>query len=153
MKIILIALFILYGQGSLKDPPEKVLKAFKQKFPSAIDVNWIEEENKVHVTSNFDGKIYKYVDDHENTWTANFMYGGRKTSATFDLEGHWQRSQQEINWDDIGVKEVREAIKKDFYETYKNRVILIYNDVVVGTYYNVSGIYYDWIGNSWPPKM
>lgn len=154
MKTILLStvLLVLSVQSSLTDPPIKVMKAFKQKFPSAINIKWNEEDNKSNVTCCINGKIVKYLQDDENTWKADFILGDKKTSATFDLEGHWLVSWQELKWDDLGLEEVKEAIKKDFPD-YKNEKITIYNDVFEGTHYRVRGKYYDWTGNTWPPKQ
>ena len=37
-----------------------------------MNIKWIEEDNKIEVTSNIMGKISNYVQDRENTWKANF---------------------------------------------------------------------------------
>ena len=162
MKTIFLAtiLFILSVQSSLKEPPNKVLKAFKQKFPSAMNIKWTEEDNKTKVTSNLMGKIYKYVQDEENTWKANFMLGDRKTSTTFDLEGHWLIARQEIKLEDIGVVEVSSAIKKDYYDC-EILSIKINNSAFIGTWYDVEGKCgnspkiksYDYIGLPFPPRQ
>jgi hypothetical protein len=162
MKTILLAtvLFILSVQSSLKEPSNKVLKAFKQKFPSAMNIKWIEEDNRIRVTSNFMGKIYKYVQDDENTWNANFILGERITSATFDQEGHWLFALQEIKLEDIAVEEVNAAIKKDYYDC-EILSIKIYNSAFIGTWYDVEGKCgnnaklesYDYIGLPFPPRQ
>lgn len=162
MKTILLAtvLFILFFQSFSSEPPHKVLKTFKQKFPSAINIKWTEEDNKFKVTDNFMGKINKYVQDNENTWKANFILGDRKTSATFDLEGHWLISQQEIILEDIGIEEVVSAIKKDFYGC-EILSIKRYNRAGFGTWYEVEGKCgnkpkaesYDYIGFPYPYRQ
>lgn len=162
MKTILLAtvLFFLSIQSSLSEPPNKVLKAFKQKFPSAINIKWTEEDNIFEGSSNSMGKISKHVTDYENTWKANFILGDRKTSATFDLEGHWLISQQEIILQDIGIEEVVTAIKKD-YKGCEILSIKRYNQAGFGTWYDVEGKCgnkpkaesYDYIGFPYPHRQ
>jgi hypothetical protein len=162
MKTILVAsiIFISSIQITLKEPPNGVLKAFKQKFPSAMNITWIEEDNNIRVTSNFNGKIYKYVQDNKNTWKVNFMLGDRKTSAIFDLAGHWLVAQQEIKFEDIAIKEVSSAIKKDYHDC-KILSIKINNSAFYGTSYDVDGKcgdkpkvkFYDYMGFPFPPKI
>jgi hypothetical protein len=158
--LLVTALIFLSFQSSLTEPPNKVLNAFKQKFPTAMNVKWIEEDNKSSGTAYIMGKVYKYVQDDENTWKANFIIANKKTSATFDLDGHWLIAQQEIKLEDIGVKEVSSAIKKDYHDC-EIRSIKIVNISSGGTYYDVEGKCgnasrirsYDYIGLPWPPVM
>ena len=125
-----------------------------------MNIKWIEEDNKIEVTSNIMGKISNYVQDRENTWKANFMLGDRKTSVTFDLEGHWLEAQQEIKLEDIGVEEVSSAIKKDYCDC-EILSIKINNNVFYGTWYDVDGKCgntpkvksYDYIGLPFPPRQ
>ena len=162
MKIILLAplLFIIFLQSPLKEPPKTVSKALKQKFPSAMNIKWIEEDNKSIVTRYFNGKISKEVQEREHTWRADFLLGERKTSATFDLEGHWLLAQQEIKLKDIGVQEVISAIERDFHDCEIHNII-IYNHPLYGTYYEVEGKCgnsttnkcYDFVGLPYPPKI
>ena len=128
-QIIVLCLFI--ANTSFAQSPV-ILKAFKQRFPDAKSIKWSKNDDK--------------------QWQANFVLGPRKTYAAYDNDGHWLKSWQELKWDDLGLEEVKEAIKKDFPD-YKDRKIIIHNDLFVGTYYNVDGMYYDWIGNIWPPKQ
>lgn len=107
---ILIALSI---RSSLTEPPKEVLIALKQKFTSSINIRWTEEAHNYHSSSYFIDKIRKYVQDDENTWEADFMPGHRKTSATFDLKGHWLTAKQEIKLEEIGVDEARSATDKE----------------------------------------
>jgi hypothetical protein len=160
MVLLATILFVISLQTPLKEPPNKVLKTFRQKFPSAMNITWIEEENKIKVISNYDGKIYKYVQKGENTWKANFILGDRKTSAIFDLEGHWLRAQQEIKLEDIAVQEVSSEIKKD-YRDCEILSIKINNSASYGTSYDVEGKCgdkpklksYDYMGLPFPPKI
>jgi len=158
MKTIFIATFILFlsGQNLIKDPPNKVLKAFNQKFPSALNIKWIEEDNITKGTYNGN----KYVHDDPNTWKVDFLLGDRKTSARFDVEGHWLIVQQEIKLEDISVDEVCSAIKKDFFGC-EIKSIKIYNSAIAGTWYDVEGKcgsepkieLYDYIGLPFPPRQ
>lgn len=97
--------------------PLAVKKGLKQEFPAAKNIKW----NKKH-----------------NLWNADFFIGDKKTSALFDLEGHWLSAQQEIRLEEIGVEEVKTAIKKDF-PGCKSLSIIIINEVLSGTWYEVTG--------------
>ena len=118
MKTILVAVILLNlsFQNALNEPSNDLLKSFKQKFPSAKNIKWIEEDNRIKVTAEIMGKIEKWVQNDPNTWKVIFLLGNRKTSARFDLAGHWLDAQQEIILEELGVAEVISAIKKDFYD-------------------------------------
>jgi hypothetical protein len=158
MYLLATFLLILTLQNPLKEPPHKVLKALKQKFPSAVNIQWNEDDNKI--TVNINGKIYKYVQNFESTWEANFLLGDRKTFVRIDLEGHWLLAQQEIKYEEIGVNEVKTAIKRDFINC-EILFIKINNSAFGGTWYDVEGKCgneqkiesYDYIGLPFPPKQ
>ena len=116
MKTIIFTtvLFLFTIQNSVKEPPRKVLIGLKKEFPTAINIKWTEIDNKLVKTIDSLGKIQKHVIDIDNYWKAEFMVGIRKTSVTFDIEGHWLNAHQEITLKDIGIEEVKAAIDKDF---------------------------------------
>ena len=132
MKTILFATILLIGsvQSFVKEPPPKVLKAFTQKFPSAMDIKWIEEDNIRKGT--FNSK--EYVQDNENTWKVRFKLKDKNASARFTLDGHWLWSELEKSL--AGTREeVRSALKRDYP---KCEVLSIYIREYVG-----SGSWYD----------
>src|SRR5664280_311728 len=126
MSLLVTILLILSVQIPLREPPGNILTAFKQKFPSAMNIKWTEDK------SMFKGR------EEENTWEANFILADRKTSAIFDLKGHWLITKQEIKLEDIAVKEVSSAIKKDF-QGCEILSIKITNSAFYGTSYEVEG--------------
>ena len=74
-------------------PPELVLKAFRQKFPSANSTKWSKEQ--------------------KNFWKANFKLKDKNASVTFTSDGHWIHYQMEINVEELR-EEVRSAVKEDY---------------------------------------
>lgn len=140
MKTLIITIIFVFGflLNILNAQPQVVTKGLNQKYPTAKDIKWIKE--------------------NEN-WKAEFLLGNRKTSAIFDLEGHWLSAKQKINLEEIGVEEVKIAISKDF-SNCKILSIYIINMATTGTFYEVGGIcgsesrnrYYDYIGLP-PPKI
>lgn len=79
MKTALL-LFVLTLFGSpfqfSQKPPQVVLNAFQQKFPSATDVDWDKEKN--------------------GEWEAEFETNGIEQSASFSAEGKWLETETEI---------------------------------------------------------
>lgn len=142
MKASIITILLVFGfaVNILVAQPQEVTKGLKQKFPTAKNIKWTKEDN--------------------DYWRAEFLLGGRKTSAKFDPEGHWHSAQQEIDLEEIGVEEVRAAIKKDF-SACRIISIKINNWAGYGTSYDVEGICgtenkklsYDSNGWYWPPKI
>jgi hypothetical protein len=139
--ILILSLSIAFFANILEAQPIVIVKALKQKYPSAININWTKGRNNYG-------------------WEANFTLGGKKTAATFDPEGNFIVVQQEIKLEEIGIKEVISAIKRD-YSGCKIISIKINNDFLGFTFYNVIGkcgdsqkeSSYDWIGRPWPPKI
>jgi len=140
MKTSIITILFVFGLSLniLIAQPQAVTKGLIKKYPSAKSINWIKENE---------------------SWKAEFFLGDRKTSAIFDLEGHWLSAKQEINLEEIGVEEVKTAIKKDF-SNCKILSVYIINMATTGTFYEVEGICgtetrkrsYDYIGLP-PPKI
>lgn len=136
--ILLIILFILnFAINSVIAQPIAVKKGLSKKYPNAVNVKWTKDQDY---------------------WKAEFTLGGRKTTAEFDLEGQWINAQQEIDLEEIGVEEVKDAITKDFAKCKILKILIINNGT--GTWYKVDGIcgseqkehLYDHIGNP-PPKI
>jgi hypothetical protein len=142
MKASIITILFVFGfaVNILVAQPQVVIKGLKQKYPTAKNIEWTKEDNIL--------------------WRAEFLLGGRKTSAKFDPEGHWLSAQQEIELDEIGVEEVRTAIKKDF-SACRIISIKINNWAGYGTSYDVVGLCgtenkelsYDSNGWHLPPKI
>ena len=158
MKTIIFATFLLLFtiQNSSKEPPRKVSIGLKKEFPTAINIKWTEIDNKRFETIDSMGKITKRVIELDNHWKAEFLVGVRKTSVTFDIEGHWLVAQQEITIEDIGIEEVKAAINKDFYAC---KIISIELSSLpgLGTFYHVEGscgteiIKRSYDHRGWPP--
>ena len=141
---IIIFLFIALVK-TISAQSELVIKALKQKFPSAVNINWVKD--------------YDYYKTSYN-WKANFNLNDKKASAVFTQDGHWLQSQMEITIEEIGIEEVRSAIKKD-YPGCEIISVIIHNSLFIGTWYYIkakcenkeSESSYDSNGWPFPPKM
>lgn len=76
-----------------KSVPEKVTKAFSEKFPEAKKVKW-DMEN-----------------DHE--WEAEFKMDNKEYSANFDMDGNWMETEYEIGKTEIPA-EVKATLDTEF---------------------------------------
>ena len=82
-----------------KTPPQAVLTAFQQKFPSIAKAHWEKEGN--------------------GEWEAEFDLGGAETSANFAADGKWLETETEIGFSDLPAP-VQSALKgKKVKETAK----------------------------------
>jgi len=78
-KIMLLSLFVLVSCAAAlaANPPEAVVAAFRQKFPTAKDVDWEKEKN--------------------GDWEAEFeLPGVHEMSASFSQAGNWLETETEI---------------------------------------------------------
>ena len=82
-----------------KTPPQAVLTAIQQKFPSIAKAHWEKEGN--------------------GEWEAEFDLAGAETSANFTADGKWLETETEIGFSDLPApvqsalkgKKVKEAAK------------------------------------------
>jgi hypothetical protein len=133
--VLTILLFIGSIQIFAVKQPEVVAKAFKQKFPSALNIKWVK--------------------DRDNLWNVSFKLNNKKTSASFSSDGHWIWGEIEKPINELR-DEVKDAIKRDYPRC---EIISIYlrEWVGMGSWYKVkvkcgnsiSEASYDEHG--WPP--
>lgn len=91
-KSFLVALILIISTTTIfagVNPPQAVLTAFKQKFPTVTKVEW-EKENATE-------------------YEANFEMSGTETSANFKEDGTWVETETEVAYFSLP-----EAVKKSF---------------------------------------
>jgi hypothetical protein len=117
--VLLCATFMsisAYAQKISADKiPSSVMKAFKSKFPNAVDARW-EMENKK---------------DYE----VNFKANDAKHSAVFDSNGKWTVSESEIKVSELPTA-AKESIAKQF-PGFKIEEAEKYQDTEHGSCYEV----------------
>jgi hypothetical protein len=142
MKTLLMTFLVLLLSVNLitENPPESIVKALKQKFPSAVNIKW---EKK------------KYYD----WWEASFNLRDKKATASFALDGRWVQSTLEITDMEL-LDEVKLAVKKD-HPGCEILSAIITERFGLGTWYRVkikcgdklTESDYDNRGWPWPPKI
>jgi hypothetical protein len=104
--IILVLVFAIFSLPVFcqKHVPENVKKEFAKKYPSALSVNWGNEE--------------------ANEWEAEFKIEGTEVSASYDNKGTWLESETEITAKDLPAA-VTNTLTKEFsgYKTGKMSTI------------------------------
>ncbi len=93
--LIVWAVVLAFGLFSCKkvDVPQKVQKAFEQKFANVEKLQWEQEKN--------------------NLWEAEFKLNGEELSATFDSNGTWMETESEIEAGAV-PQAVLQAVEKKF---------------------------------------
>jgi hypothetical protein len=87
MAIVVVAFVSLNACGQAKkEAPANIKTAFSQKFPKATKVKWENENDK--------------------EWEAEFKMDGKEYSASYDLNGAWMETENEIS-----AKEIPAAVK------------------------------------------
>jgi hypothetical protein len=117
MKTFVLTFLLLIGsiQVFAGKPPEAVAKAFKQKFPSAVNIKWVKERG--------------------NYWEVSFNLKDKKVFAEFTADGHWLRSNMKIS-----ITELRDEVKsgvKFYYPSCEIISIEMIESVSAGTYYEI----------------
>jgi hypothetical protein len=77
------------------NPPETVNKAFKQKFPNAVEIKWGKEGAQ--------------------EWEANFKLDGINMSSNFNNSGEWLETETEI-----AASKIPDKIIMAINNSYKN---------------------------------
>ena len=90
-RLLIFLLFIGTLQNHL--PPQKVINALKQKFPSANNIKWQEQKDNI-------------------SWEASFRLNEKKATATFMSDAHWVQSTLEITADELN-ESVKSSVKLD----------------------------------------
>lgn len=80
MHIIAFIIWLL-PSCQLGTPPEKVLKAFAEKYPEAQEVKWSVDRNTRH--------------------EADFTLNGTKYRADFENNGEWVETETSVKWHDL----------------------------------------------------
>lgn len=96
----ILAFIICFAMGCQAGfPPEKVLKAFNEKYPAATEVSWSIDRN-----GRFEG---------------DFKLDGTKYRADFDGDGQWVETETSVKW-----KDLPEATQKAFENEDKKKDIV-----------------------------
>lgn len=82
---VIISAFLVFTMINCngQSAPKEVQKTFSEKFASAADVKWEQEE--------------------PNEWEAEFMLNGKEASASFDLAGKWLETEMVVTEKDIAA--------------------------------------------------
>lgn len=95
LKLFVVA-FVAMSIGAcanMQNVPDKVSKAFSQKFPNAQKVKWDKENN--------------------TEWEAEFKLNGEEYSANFSTDGVWKETEHEIEQSAIPVN-VKQTLDTEF---------------------------------------
>ena len=154
------ALTILLFIGSVyifgQKPPELVVNALKNKFPSAINIKWAKQSNKhSEYTIDLNNDNFKLVKvSFYYYWEASFNLKNRRASAAFTSDGHWLYSEMELTVAELR-EEVKSAVKHDYPSCEIISIFIIENIGLPSSYNlevrcgnNIQKAYYDY--NGWP---
>jgi hypothetical protein len=81
----ILALVAMVFAGCESGPPEAAKKTFTEKFPSASDTEWSQED--------------------ENVWEAEFEMDDKEYTACFSADGEWMETEWEL-----GVEELPDTV-------------------------------------------
>ena len=98
MRIPILLIYLLSG-CQVTEPPTKVLKAFREKFPDAKEVSWNIDRNARH--------------------EADFKFNGTHFRADFNPGGQWVETETNVKWGDLP-----EATKAAFENEDKKKDII-----------------------------
>jgi len=141
MKTSFLTILLIISIFQNPVPPRKISNALIKKFPSAINIIWQK------------GAYYD-----PDFWTASFILGGKKATATYSPNAIWDESTLEIP-----SKELNETVKSSIMEDYPKCEILsaIITEDKITTWYKVKikhgnkilEVSYDYRGMPFPPKQ
>jgi hypothetical protein len=139
MKISLMIILLLFGTLQSQNPTQKVRNALKQKFPSAVNINW----QKIPYSDN---------------WKAVFNLRDRKVTASFTKEAEWFESTMEITAHELN-EEVKFAIKRDYPKCEILSAIINEGQIITWDLVKIKcgdkifEVSYDYRGMSFPPRI
>ena len=109
--VLIILLSIVSVHIFAQEPPELVMNALKNKFPSAINIKWVRQSRKHYEYPNNNLAFHKLSFIYY--WKASFNLNNKKASSTFTSDGHWICGELEKSINELR-EEVRNAIKHDY---------------------------------------
>lgn len=101
---ILLAFFLCSAynaEAQIRKIPASVTEALKKQFPEATSIEW---------------------SDKLTSYAASFTNGEKKLLAFYKNDASWERTEEEIDFDDL-PKEVKDAKEKSKYSEWENGIV------------------------------
>ncbi len=93
-----LILFVVIGNAQLRKIPGDVTDAFASRYPHATHVEW---------------------KDKLQYFEASFQLSDANLTADFSTDGTWQKSEREVEFDDL-PDEVKDGFEKSRYSDWQN---------------------------------